>query len=78
MKMWLTTIHALDPMDGMYKEFNGPVIEAPSKKRAHEFCQNNGLGYCHIGDEVIILPPCNDCNIPDWEKKIDYDKIDLN
>ena len=78
--MWSTNIYALDPMDGVYKEFGGPIIEAPSKSLAHEFCQHNGLGYCHIGDQVVMEVPCKKgtTNVPDWEKMIDYEKIDMN
>jgi hypothetical protein len=80
MKTWTTNIYALDPLDGCYKTFGGPYIQAPSRALAHEFCQNNGLGYCHIDAELIMEIPCKKgtTNIPDWEKKIDYEKIDLN
>ena len=47
---------------------------------AHEFCQHYGLGYCIIGDEVVMEIPCKrgTKDIPDWEKAIDYDKIEQN
>jgi len=80
MRLWSTIIHALDPIDRCYKEFGGPNIMAPSKTLAHEFCQHNGLGYCHIGDEIIMEIPCKKGtkDVPDWENAIDYEKIDLN
>jgi hypothetical protein len=71
MKKWGTTIHALDPIDGEYKEFSGPIITAPSRKLAFDYCQKNGLGYCPIIDELILLVP-NKEGIPDWKNKIDF------
>jgi hypothetical protein len=80
MKTFTTTIHALDPADGEYKEFAGPNIEAPSRKLAFDYCQRNGLGYCHIGNELVMIVPCkkHTSNEPDFDKKIDYNLTDKN
>lgn len=78
MKIFCTTIHALDPIDGEYKEFCGPNIKAPSQSLAFEYCQNNGLGYCHIGGEIVMEIPCDKDFKPDWNKSIDYENIQLN
>ena len=74
MKKWSTIIYAKNPNTGNISEFGGPIIEAPSKKLAFEYCQNNGLGYCFIGDEIIsIIPTKADGLTPDWDKRIDFD-----
>ena len=54
MRAWGTTIHALNPVTGEYCEYSGPVIFAPSRELAFEYCQKNGLGYCNIEDELIM------------------------
>jgi hypothetical protein len=53
MKVWSTIIYAKCPIKKEIITFSGPFIEAPSPKLAFEYCQNNGMGYCHIGDECI-------------------------
>lgn len=58
MKLWSTYIMAINPVDGELTEFCGQNIEAPSKKLAHEYCQNNGLGYLNIDDEILQIIPC--------------------
>lgn len=74
MKKWSTIIYAKNPNTGSLSEFAGPLIEAPSKKLAFEYCQNNGLGYCFIGDEVISTIPTKDDGLtPDWNSRIDFD-----
>ena len=46
---------------------------------AREYCENNGLGYCHISDEVLSEIPCKKGTYePDWDNKVDYDKIQNN
>lgn len=78
MKTWTTLIYAIDPVDNEHKEFAGPNIEAPSSWLAHEYCQKNGLGYCHIGGELIMEIPCDEHNNPDWSKQVDYETIQNN
>jgi hypothetical protein len=74
MKKWSTIIHAKNPLTGNVSVFDGPLIEAPTQKLAFEYCQNNGLGYCFIGDEVIsIIPTKADGLTPDWSKRTDFD-----
>jgi hypothetical protein len=74
MKTWSTIIYAIKPETGTLREFAGPDIQAPSKLLAREYCDNNGLGYCHIGDELLSkIPTKSDGITPDWDKRIDYD-----
>jgi hypothetical protein len=79
LKMWSTTIHALDPIDGIYKEFGGPFIKAPSKALAHEYCQHHGLGYCCVGNEVVMNNLCKReaVDIFRWGEVTDID-INMN
>lgn len=65
MKTWGTTIYAKCPLTGDIKTYGGPNIKAPTRGLAFDWCQNNGLGYCHIQDEIIMEIPCNG-------KAIDY------
>lgn len=59
MKKWCTLIRAICPITKELTTFAGPVIEAPSPKLAHEYCQSNGLGYCRVtGDEFIASVSC--------------------
>ncbi len=74
MKIWGTTIYAKCPFDGIIKEYGGPNIKAPSRQLAFDYCQNNGLGYCHIQDEIVMEIPCKKgTHEPDWDNAIDYD-----
>lgn len=67
MKTWGTTIYALDPVSKEHRKFGGPNIQAPTRQLAHEFCQNNGLGYCHIQDEVVMEIDAETGEITDFE-----------
>lgn len=79
MKTWGTIIYAKCAMTGEQKIFCGPNIKAPSRSLAHEYCQNNGLGYCHIGDELVAEIPCKEGTYePDWDKMIDYENTQNN
>lgn len=73
MKIWETIIYAKSPLDGSMRTYGGPNIKAPSKSLAREFCENNGLGYCHIGDEIVAEIPCKKGTYePDFKNQIDY------
>jgi hypothetical protein len=80
MKTWSTLIYAKCPETNEYKTFCGQNIKAPTKKLAHEYCQNNGLGYLHISDELVMEIPCKSKSdyTPDWKNAIDYDIIQNN
>jgi len=53
MKMWYTTIEAIDPQDGELKLWAGPKIQAPTYEAAKDFCQDNGLGFLNVVGEFI-------------------------
>lgn len=80
MKIWGTTIYAKAPhANGEIREFCGPNIEAPTQELAYEYCQNNGLGYCYIGDELVMEIPCKKGTYePDWDNAIDYENTQNN
>jgi len=78
---WCTTIRAINPNTGELSTFEGPEIEAPTSKLAHEYCQNNGLGYCQVtGDMPIMSVPCKPGTYePDFSKATeDNEKIWYN
>lgn len=52
MKLFTTTIKAIDPSDGELKEWAGPIIEALTWEEAEQYCYEN-LGYCKIDGEFI-------------------------
>jgi len=51
---WLTTIRAVDPRTGELKEWAGPSVDAPTRRMANRWLQNNGFGYCSV---VGYAPP---------------------
>lgn len=74
MKVFSTIIYAICPVTGELTKFCGQNIEAPTAKLAHEYCQNNGLGYLHVSDELVMTVGIknNTTNEPDWNTKRDY------
>lgn len=79
MKTWGTEIKAICAVTGEMKTFCGQNIKAPTRQLAHEYCQNNGLGYCHITDELVMEIPCKEGTYePDFNNAIDYDKEQNN
>ncbi len=79
MRKWGTLIWAKCPLDGEIKVYVGPTIDAPSQQLAFEYCQLNGLGYCHVSDELIMEIPCKVGTYePDFNSAIDYDKSQNN
>ena len=53
MQTFSTYIEAICAETGDLVTFSGQPIEAISKGFAHSYCQNNGLGYLHIGDPIL-------------------------
>jgi len=79
MKIWGTTIYAICAETGEEKVFCGPNVKAPKRELAHQYCQTNGLGYCHIQDELIAEIPCKKGSYePDFDNKVDYENQQLN
>lgn len=77
MKHFSTKITAINPLTGDLTEYAGPIIPAPSKKLANEFCQEFGFGYCEVNGELIAeIPVENDT--PRYDLLIDYETINSN
>ena len=74
-----TYIKAISPITGELLLYSGQNIESISKECAREFCEHNGLGYLHIGDEAVCEIPCKKGTFkPDFDNEIDYENIKLN
>jgi hypothetical protein len=51
---WSTYILAKCPITGKLLKYSPEIyIEAPTKKLALQWAQDNGLGYLHIGDQLV-------------------------
>jgi hypothetical protein len=79
MKMYGTTIFAISPLDGSMREYCGPNVPGISVDNAREYCENNGLGYCHVHGELVCEIPCKEGTYePDFNNMIDYENPTLN
>lgn len=82
MKLWTTTIMAIDPRDGKLKRWMGPEINALTRELAQEYCQKNELGYCSVdeGEVTGIIPAKleNGHYVPLWDQEIDFTKPEKN
>jgi hypothetical protein len=68
---FVTEIYALG-LDGEQHTFIGPTIESISPRLAQEWCENNGMGYCHVkGILIETIPTKSDGYTPDWDNKIE-------
>jgi len=81
MKTWTTEIKAIDgvnPERGIVT-YSGPYINALTQNMAQEYCNNNGLGYCKVGDQLISEIPCKPGTYePDFDNAVDYDTNEDN
>ena len=81
MKTWTTEIMAIDavnPERGIVL-YGGPNIKALTKSMAQEYCNNNGLGYCKVSDQLMSEIPCKPGTYePDMDNQVDYDTHDDN
>ncbi len=76
MQLFSTEIMAVCPIKGDTTKFCGPNIRAWNAKEAFDYCQSNGLGYCHVNGDVVVceIPTKDDVSFePDWEKMVDYE-----
>jgi hypothetical protein len=48
-----TTIQAICPITGDLKTFAGPKVPGIDIASANQYCQDNGLGYCHVQGQSI-------------------------
>jgi hypothetical protein len=53
MRKFVTEIRAEDPIDGKFKLFAGPDIEAISFELAEQWCREN-LAYCKVVGELMV------------------------
>lgn len=75
MPVYGTWIYAMSPSLGSMKTYGGPNIDAISPAMARQYCEENGLGYCHIGDVLVCEIPCKPGTYePDFDNKIEYNE----
>ena len=64
-------------MTGQLATFCGPNIEAISPGMARLYCQENGLGFCHVIGEIVSVIPCDENYNADFKNAINYN-LQLN
>lgn len=52
-KLFTTTLKAIDPNDGILKDWMGDYVKAGSEEEAKQWVQNNGKGYLDIYGEFV-------------------------
>ncbi len=52
MNLYITTIIAIDPLDGQLAEFAGPYVPGHSFEDAQRYCNANGMGYCKVEGQL--------------------------
>lgn len=57
MKTFVTKIKAIDYKTGELKTWLGQYIQAETKEEAQKYCNENGLGYCEVTDELVTEIP---------------------
>ena len=73
MRVFSTYIIAVNPQTNELCKFSGQNIQAPSKQWAREYCDNNGLGFLFIDDEVVCTIPCKKGTYDaDFDNAVDY------
>lgn len=79
MDLYGTEIRALSPFTGELTLFGGPNVPGISFADAQNYCETNGLGYCKVIGKLVAEIPCKEGTYePDFDKKVDYDKPQLN
>ena len=68
LKMFVTEICAVCPIDGKVKYFSGPYISAKSIEDATWMLQNTGLGYCKVLGELVGLIDNNGTDVKEAYK----------
>jgi hypothetical protein len=48
LKLWATTIEAIDPQTGELKIYAGAYVPGKTKHEAQQYCFENGLGFCEV------------------------------
>lgn len=79
MPIFCTTMKVWDKVYNQFVTLDGQRIEAPTWKLAEEYIKANDLRWLTITGELIAEIPCKKHSFePDWENKIDYQKIQQN
>lgn len=73
MYLFTTSLKAIDPHDGILKNWCGPNVPGISFKDADNYCQENGLGYCKIEGILVAEISADENNCPLWSQRIDFD-----
>jgi len=68
-----TSIRAISPVTKELTTYCGPHVPGFTKKLAREYCDTHGLGYCHIGEQLISEIDADKNNSAMWDTRIDYD-----
>lgn len=79
MPIFCTQMQVFDQVNKEFVWIEGQRIEAPTFKIAEAIIKNKGLRWLVITGELICEIPCKDDGVtPDWDNKIDYQKIQQN
>lgn len=66
-------------MSGQMKTWGGPNVPGINHDDAVRYCQDNDLGYCDVLGELVAIIPCKEeTHEPDFDKMVDYEKINNN
>ena len=57
MKTFTTKIKAINPKTGELFNWFGPDVQAETKEEAQKYCDENGLGYCEVHEELVMEIP---------------------
>jgi len=75
---WTTVIYAKRNPDGEIRKFGGPNIQAPTRKKADQYCIEK-LGHCFVQDKLVSEIGCKKGTLePDWNTEVNYDHITDN
>lgn len=76
--MYSTIIKAIDPKTGEMKTWGGPNIPALTRQGARKYCDTHGLGYCKIRNKLVSeIGTKSNGHTPDWDNRLDYNKITI-
>lgn len=63
--------------DGELHTYNGPIIDSISFNLAQQWCENNGLGYCHVTGILVATIPVVD-DVTRWDRYKDEEENNTN
>lgn len=78
-KFWATFIYAKIPGTDEIRKYGGPYVPGRTKLEAQLFCENNGLGYCHVDLEIKkVEAVIGETAAAYWPQTIEIVNINLN